>query len=106
MINYLEYDVIVIMRDDDDKIEEKRLLENMGMPIPEGDTEERKVKYSFTPSKLIGIRETFVKYQGNKLPGVIVELSVHPYETPVLLVEYKEFKGQLKEWNENNKKIT
>lgn len=107
MDRLLEYKVVAYLKDDKAKEEQEKYREmGITMDSEEEQQEEKLVSYAFDPSTILEVRQTFVMYQNRWEDATIVVIgkSTH-YDSPPLLVHYDEFKKDLKEWNETNKKI-
>ena len=99
MDKLIEFQVLVILHDDN----VQKLLD-MGI-IPTGDTlDEKFVKYSFDPSTIVEMRQTYVEHEGEWLDAVVCTFKDNNFETPPLLVHYNEFKKMLNEYNKKNTK--
>lgn len=101
MEEQLEFEVVIYLKDSSKDLEIEKYLD-MGIDIPEEELEERIVKYSFNPTKILEVRQTFVKYRGDWRDAVIVTYGDRDFETPPLLTTFEEFKRKV---NEHNKKI-
>lgn len=107
MSKYLEYDVVIYLEKSQEEKQELEKLKEMGIPVSKEDQEkeEKTAKYSFDPSTIVEMRQTYVKFMGEFRDAVVVSFTKHIYETPPLLVTYEQFKKDLKVWHENNKEI-
>lgn len=99
MNELLEFQVLIMIQDDS----AQKFLD-MGITPTESSLEERFVKYSFDPSYIAEIRQTFVRYKGEWVDSVVVTFTENNYETPPLIVHYDEFKKILNEHNTKNSK--
>lgn len=103
----LEYKIVIVYLPSEKEEEENERLRDLGLPIKESSNkrDERFVKYSFRPSRIVGYRETFVNYKEGELSGVIAcyETDGFSYETPVLLVSYEQFEKDIEEYEQFNK---
>lgn len=97
MNKMLEFEVLVILQDD-----QTQKWENMGIIPSEDSMEQRFVKYSFDPSTIVEMRQTFVKYQEEWLDAVVCTFTENNFETPPLLVHYDKFKRMLDEYNKES----
>ena len=97
MNKMLEFEIIVILQDD-----QTEKWESMGITPDENNLEKRFVKYSFDPSTIIEIRQTFVMYKQRWLDAVVCVFTDQNLETPPLLVHYDKFKRMLDEYNKEN----
>ena len=92
MDKLIEFQVLVILHDDN----VQKLLD-MGI-TPTGDTlDEKFVKYSFDPSLISEVRQTFIKYKDEWLDAVVVTFGENNFETPPLIVHYDKFKKMINE---------
>ena len=62
------------------------------------------VKYSFDPSTIVEMRQTYVEHEGEWLDAVVCTFTDNNFETPPLIVHYNEFKRMLNEYNKKNTK--
>ena len=97
MNRMLEFEVLVILQDD-----QTQKWEDMGITPSEDNMEQRFVKYSFDPSTVVEMRQTFVEYKGEWLDAVVCTYTENNFETPPLLVHYNEFKRMLDEYNKES----
>lgn len=101
MEEQLEFEVVIYLKDSSKDLEVEKYLD-MGIDYVPEEQEERIVKYSFNPTKILEVRQTFVKYRGDWRDSVIVTYGDDNFETPPLLATFEEFKRKV---NEHNKKI-
>ena len=102
--NLIEFNIVSILVDDSVDREREKYLE-MGMDIPEDKSQEEKiVKYAFDCSKIVEVRQTFVRYKGEFLPAVVATYSKDLLYTPPLLTTFEEFKNKVNEHNKQNTK--
>lgn len=94
MDKMLEFEILVILQDD-----QTQKWEDMGIIPSEDYMEQRFVKYAFDPTTIVEVRQTFVKYKQEWLDAVVCTYTENNFETPPLLVHYKEFKRMLDEYN-------
>ena len=97
MDKMLEFEILVILQDD-----QTQKWEDMGIIPSEGHMEQRFVKYAFDPTTIVEVRQTFVKYKQEWLDAVVCTYTENNFETPPLLVHYKEFKRMLDEYNKKS----
>ena len=98
MDNLIEFKILVILQNDNIQ----KLLD-MGIEPSEETTDQKFVKYSFDPTNIVEVRQTYVEYKGEWLDAVVVTFTENNYETPPLLVHYDKFKTMI---NEHNTKST
>ena len=97
MDKMLEFEILVILQDD-----QTQKWEDMGIILSEDHMEQRFVKYAFDPTTIVEVRQTFVKYKQEWLDAVVCTYTENNFETPPLLVHYKEFKRMLDEYNKKS----
>ena len=64
----------------------------MGITPTEDTLDEKFVKYSFDPSSISEVRQTFIKYKDEWLDAVVVTFGENNLETPPLIIHYDKFK--------------
>ena len=99
MDKMLEFEILVILQDD-----QTQKWEDMGIIPNEEHMEQRFVKYAFDPTTIVEIRQTFVKYKQEWLDAIVCTYTENNFETPPLLIHYKEFKRMLDEYNKKSTK--
>src|SRR5699024_3611967 len=92
MEEQLEFEVVIYLKDSSKDLEIEKYLD-MGIDyVPEEEQEEKIVKYSFNPTKILEVRQTFVKYRGDWRDSVVVTYGDDNFETPPLLTTFEKFK--------------
>ena len=97
MEKLIEFSCVVYLTDS----EEDEKLQEMGVQVNSA-RKEKIVRYSFNPTLITEVRETFVKYEGEWYDAVIVTFTENNYETPPLVITYDEFKQRINEHNKKN----
>lgn len=99
MENFLEFEVLIVLKN-----EQTQKLIDMGIDPTVIRMEHKFVKYSFDPSTIVEMRQTYVEHEGEWLDAVVCTFTDNNFETPPLIVHYNEFKRMLNEYNKKNTK--
>lgn len=99
MENFLEFEVLIVLKN-----EQTQKLIDMGIDPTEIRMEHKFVKYSFDPSTIVEMRQTYVEHEGEWLDAVVCTFTDNNFEIPPLIVHYNEFKRMLNEYNKKNTK--
>jgi len=107
MEKLIEFNYVIYLNDDTPGTPEEEKLKDLGINIEEENKETEKiVVYSFLPTDIVELRDTFIKYKQNWHRAVVASYLANDkvlIETPPLFITREDFKREV---NEQNQKST